>query len=326
MGQAYSCVGQKPQALELCCGCPKHSKDVFEELCLPLAQHRLSPLVTQPDSADDSELKCEFFDKIELTGELARVVTLFNQRFGEFPLQVPPSVPVQLANGSLYEGQWSAGLRHGSGTEWVPGRSLYIGGFKRDRREGLGRLVHASGTFYQGSFSKGLACGSGVFVSRTGAEYRGQFRSNLQFGKGTESYADGSRYSGEFWTGMKHGTGTFRWANRKRYRGQFRHNLMHGFGTLSWPDGRRYKGEWLAGKMHGRGQFDWPDGRRYRGQYFLEKQQGKGEMRWPSGQVYVGEWLQGRQHGAGTLSWPDEAGEWVTKVVVMCHGRVEKSI
>lgn len=57
--------------------------------------------------------------------------------------------PCQMANGAIYEGEWThEGLRQGKGCQvWEDG-TKYIGNWKNDMANGRGRLIHPDGDCY----------------------------------------------------------------------------------------------------------------------------------------------------------------------------------
>ena len=69
------------------------------------------------------------------------------------------------ADGSLYEGQWKAGQRHGKGMQsWAASGDKYEGEWKNDLRDGNGRLCFSDGRVYVGGWVKDRPQGRGKFV------------------------------------------------------------------------------------------------------------------------------------------------------------------
>ena len=65
-------------------------------------------------------------------------------------------------DGRRYEGQFSDGMKTGTGTMTWPSGNTYYGYFRDDQREGLGEYMWREGTFYRGFFSGNQMHGFGV--------------------------------------------------------------------------------------------------------------------------------------------------------------------
>ena len=91
-----------------------------------------------------------------------------------------------LANGSVYEGCFMRGLRHGHG-KWVDANGeVYEGAWRDDKAFGHGKLTLPDGCICEGLWANGD-----------------------MNGKGTKWEADGSKYVGEFYEDKRHGYGEF---------------------------------------------------------------------------------------------------------------------
>jgi serine/threonine protein kinase len=180
------------------------------------------------------------------------------------------------ANGSVYSGDFSGGLRHGVGTfrnskgdtyegQWKNDRfdgngvltlsdgSRYEGGFKEGNRHGTGTQIYADGRHYTGDWSGDKKNGNGVLTQKNGAKYTGPFKDDLAEGEGTVVTTRGDKYVGSFARGVKSGQGTFTFANGNVYQGSFANDLRNGQGTMRWTTGSYYNGEWKNDKRHGKG-------------------------------------------------------------------------
>jgi hypothetical protein len=94
------------------------------------------------------------------------------------------------SDGSTYEGQVVAGLRHGTGKFTGKGGSpVYEGEWKEGRRHGHGKLVYTPG----------------------GNVYEGQWADDMREGQGTLTHASGNVYKGAWKADMKNGSGSFFW-------------------------------------------------------------------------------------------------------------------
>src|SRR4030095_11505997 len=79
----------------------------------------------------------------------------------------------RFANGDVYIGQMSSGLR-----------------------EGQGIYIWADGRRYEGSFRAGLEEGQGTYSYPNGEKYEGRFQANRRTGQGSYSWPDGRKYAG----------------------------------------------------------------------------------------------------------------------------------
>lgn len=85
-----------------------------------------------------------------------------------------------LKDGSIYEGQWKHGQRHGRGKQiWKDG-SIYEGHWAGDKANGKGRLIHGNGDVYEGEWKDDKASGYGEFFHKDGGTYRGNWSNDKQ--------------------------------------------------------------------------------------------------------------------------------------------------
>ncbi|KAL4508042.1 hypothetical protein ABPG72_021415 [Tetrahymena utriculariae] len=245
---------------------------------------------------------------------------------------LPKLGPYQFDNGSVYEGQWKNGQRHGRGVQYWSDGSVYEGYWRNNMAQGKGRLIHSDGDVFIGRWKEDKANGKGKYLHMDGAVYEGDWMDDKQHGKGVEEWPDGARYEGDYVDGKKHGYGKFHWADGSTYVGEFYKNNIHGKGCYDWSDGRKYNGEWKNNKMEGNGVFTWSDGRKYEGEYKDDKKHGYGVFEWPDSnnlifdcisfqqqlliftdRTYKGYWANGRQHGKGIYIGSqgiEKEGEW----------------
>ena len=118
-------------------------------------------------------------------------------------------------DGSKYEGEIKAGLRHGSGVFRSPdGTLVYDGQWQEGKRHGVGKLTYDS---------EGKEC------------YEGEWQLDLKVGKGTMRYASGNVYEGSWHADVKSGQGTMMWSDlRERYEGEWSEGRQHGWGEHTW--------------------------------------------------------------------------------------------
>jgi len=160
-----------------------------------------------------------------------------------------------------YEGQWQAGQRHGKGKlEYKQGGDVYDGDWEDDMRHGQGTLTHASGNKYVGGWSGDVKNGNGVFDWAERRErYSGEWKDGVPHGQGEHIWLRLQRdaapfqlrecYTGAWCEGRREGQGTFFFANGSRYVGEWVDNQKHGDGLLSFEDGSVYQGPFVNDRM-----------------------------------------------------------------------------
>jgi hypothetical protein len=121
--------------------------------------------------------------------------------------------------GSIYEGQWKRGIRHGQGKLTFKDRSFYRGTFNEEKMDGYG--VHVSAPDADGNAT----------------QFEGQWKSNMRHGTGTLMDRDGSVYHGKFFDNRKHGQGSMQYADGTTYTGLWEHNQIRGSGAVTLPVG-----------------------------------------------------------------------------------------
>ena len=143
--------------------------------------------------------------------------------------------------------------------------SVYEGSYLEGKRHGIGILRMSDGTVYEGQFEAGQIQGSGVQTQFDGTVYEGQFHNGRFQGQGTLSKLNGMNYSGGFQSGEYHGDGVLEYANGDVYKGQFQDGKYHGQGEMSWAKGQHYIGEWRNGMIHGQGTYTLNTGKKLTG-------------------------------------------------------------
>lgn len=229
----------------------------------------------------------------------------------------------------LYEGQWFAGQRCGTGTyhsaeyhllyqgswlddklhgkgELVEPEGVYTGEFVENALHGYGEYVYNDGHVYKGDWVSGLYEGNGTYFYPSGAKYEGGWLRGREHGRGTRWFSNGDVYIGEWMHGMPHGHGSFNstCSTAARVTGQWRYGSLHGAATCVFADGSHYVGEWQRGRFHGRGTYEVPcangELQRYTGVYANGKRHGYGEYT-SSTVSYTGEWVHDKKDGEGSL-------------------------
>ena len=186
-------------------------------------------------------------------------------------------------DGSQYQGQLVAGLRHGTGTFTGPGGlPRYEGQWKAGRRHGKGKLTYVGGDVYEGDWDNDMRQGQGTLTHTSGNAYVGAWSKGVKEGRGTFHWYDKrEQYIGEWKGGKAHGQGEHSWlrkqqeANpfqlRERYVGEWAAGLRSGHGTFYLASGARYVGEWSDNVKHGMGLFSFEDGSLYEGLFEADR-------------------------------------------------------
>ena len=91
---------------------------------------------------------------------------------------------MEYTSGNVYEGNFSDGLKEGTGVYRRANGDSYVGSFKNDKMEGKGVLTWANGSSYDGDWKNDLKEGTGVFRWADGDSYVGSYKNDLKEGKG----------------------------------------------------------------------------------------------------------------------------------------------
>jgi len=104
-------------------------------------------------------------------------------------------------NGSVYDGDFKNGLKHGKGV-WTKGRgenlTTYTGEYLLDKKCGYGVFKWASGNIYKGYYDKDEREGHGEMVWTDGSKYLGSWVRGIQHGFGKMVFPDGIIREGQF--------------------------------------------------------------------------------------------------------------------------------
>eukprot|EP00475_Leptophrys_vorax_P024502 TRINITY_DN3381_c0_g2_i1.p1 TRINITY_DN3381_c0_g2~~TRINITY_DN3381_c0_g2_i1.p1 ORF type:complete len:872 (+),score=223.03 TRINITY_DN3381_c0_g2_i1:27-2642(+) len=184
----------------------------------------------------------------------------------------------------VYEGRFYKGNLNGKGKmTWPETGKEYVGDFKDDEIDGMGKLTLPSGRIYECQFVKGAAHGGGVLTfpadpenGSVGRVYRGQFVDGDMCGRGVMTFDDGRRYIGGFKDNGFEGTGEYHFPNGDVYTGEFENDSASGLGKMVRANGTRYEGRFVRGKYHGQGKFTFPDGSTWEGQFANGEPEGEG--------------------------------------------------
>ncbi len=201
-----------------------------------------------------------------------------------------------LPSGSVYEGDFVGGKRHGVGTYTDANTGcVYDGEWRLDLRHGTGGLHNASGKLlYHGSWVRDKFHGTGKQFNPVHKwAYEGEFANGKFQGMGKWTASSGETYTGGFVRGQREGHGCWKKGSQPR-------------------SGRRsageqvamYVGGWRGGQRHGDGQEMEPNGDTFEGTFKDGKRHGHGVLSRPSlSQTFEGEWAGGMPVVAGAAEW-----------------------
>jgi hypothetical protein len=90
-------------------------------------------------------------------------------------LKVEKRTPYTYKNGSVYDGEWRGGMKHGFGImKWIDG-AKYEGEWQDNRACGKGKFIYVDGDIYEGNWYNDKANGLGVYKHYNGAKYEGNW-------------------------------------------------------------------------------------------------------------------------------------------------------
>lgn len=133
------------------------------------------------------------------------------------------------ANGEVYEGMYSNGMRHGYGTyKW------------------------SNGNAYAGEWVCGEMSGKGVYTWENGDVFTGEWAHGMAHGVGTKKYKNGDTYHGELKNDHREGYGVYKWGEggSRAYEGYWKAGSRHGEGTMC-AEGVVMKGNWTKSQKDG---------------------------------------------------------------------------
>ena len=227
-------------------------------------------------------------------------------------------IQLSYGEGIEYRGEWNKEkeLRHGRGIFIINREKIYLGYWKNDKMNGLGKQI-----YYEINLDN---IDNTIFSdNKSYPYYIGEWKDNLQDGKGKEFWPDDTYYEGEYKSGKRCGEGKLYLPDGSIYEGQFKDGEINGKGKIIYPDKKEYDGEWSNNKFNGKGVFIWPDGRKYSGEYLNNLKDGYGIFEWPNGKKYKGQWSKGKQNAEGEIYDPINdkwiAGKWNMGKKVKCN-------
>lgn len=109
-------------------------------------------------------------------------------------------------DGSEYAGQFAAGCKHGHGVMTRTDGKSYLGTWKDNEQDGVGRLTGKEDhTVFEGQWKRGLIEGVGQYRWEGGWSYKGQYVEEAREGFGVFQWPDDSRYEGFWKDGLRNG-------------------------------------------------------------------------------------------------------------------------
>ena len=116
----------------------------------------------------------------------------------------------------------------------------YMGGFRRGKRHGWGKVEDVAGHFFSGDQRGGLPHGDGVQIMRTAdgrviERYWGEYKQGIKHGSGVLHAGVNAElvYEGDFARGMPNGHGSqVNSSSRQRFQGNFTNGQCHGAGVV----------------------------------------------------------------------------------------------
>lgn len=124
----------------------------------------------------------------------------------------------------IYIGTWRKSKREGCGKNYWPDGRQYEGQWKGDVIEGYGRKIESDGTIHEGYFVDGVPHGKGILTKPDQSKYEGDFVRGRKEGIGTETYATGIIYKGQFKDDKMHGEGEYTIEKKFTYVGSFKND------------------------------------------------------------------------------------------------------
>ena len=278
----------------------------------------------------------------KLKGVLRKSVYFCDEEVFETLSQQAPEVAgnffYEYSTGTVYDGEWWGGFRHGQGEcRWIDG-SKYVGNWSYNYPFGPGTFIYKDGETYTGlwvnpyaslknrSFLEDIVQGkrdgyrnpSLVWLNcKTQTSYKklshkkclnkiqkifNSTQEKLLQGKSSltrpETLPD-SGYSGSWKDEKREGSGVNVWENGDIYIGNWENDMQNGWGLNEWIDGSRYVGQYTNNLKEGIGEYIWEDGTKYLGEWKNNVIHGVGKYSWHDGKEYLGQWNQGLMSGFG---------------------------
>ncbi|MDC0352354.1 caspase family protein [Candidatus Pelagibacter sp.] len=198
-----------------------------------------------------------------------------------------------------YKGEWKKGNFHGQGVLREAWGGIYVGGFKNNLADGIGRQEEPDGSWWEGEVKNDLLNGKGVWAYEDGSKYEGQFVDSMPNGLGKYIDDYGSISEGEFKNFKLSGKGIFINWNGDTYKGNFIDGFLDGEGFFSKSDGTEVSGIFKKDYLNGQGIWKFENGDVAKGNFKMDLLDGFGTYTWSNGDKYEGQFKNGKKHGKG---------------------------
>ncbi len=215
-------------------------------------------------------------------------------------------------NGDIYKGNFVDKKREGKGTLIYSGVGQYVGQWKNDKKNGLGK-DSISGDVYEGNFVDGKKQGQGKITFFSGGSFDGEWN-NDQMYKGKYVTMDGDTFEGQLTPDGNYVKGKLTYANGESFDGTFENNEpVEGIMTKTLSNGYKYSGGWKEGKMNGKGTLIINETTTYEGNFINNVMQGSGKLTDSRG-IYEGQFNENKKNGTGKMTYKNGwiyEGDWV---------------
>ncbi|KAJ3128644.1 hypothetical protein HK098_003851 [Nowakowskiella sp. JEL0407] len=105
-------------------------------------------------------------------------------------------------------------------------KKIYAGGWKDDKKHGMGTYFFDDGSFYEGNWECDMREGWGKMFYTDGSVYEGEWHQEKRHGEGALLLANGDRYEGVWMEDKKEGPGRFIYkSKRQMYEGEWSKGL-----------------------------------------------------------------------------------------------------
>ena len=134
-------------------------------------------------------------------------------------------------NGDTYVGSYYNGKPHGPGQyKWANG-SIFVGMFQNGLKHGQGKWRRRAansglGNYYEGGYKNDKKHGVGYFEWESGNSYAGHYKDDERSGYGVMRWTDGSEYFGLWENGIQSGLGIMTYPNEPSRAGFFKDNVL----------------------------------------------------------------------------------------------------
>lgn len=180
-----------------------------------------------------------------------------SQQYSFFQNGIPNGVTkfiIDKKKNIIYEGEYENGYPKGYGLFSVESEGRYFEGIW-DKQFLIGIITYSDGTIYMGEFKNNKKEGIGKYRWPDGTLYLGEWKNDNMNGFCFIKYINDRTYEGEMKNGLKEGYGEFTWKPTRKYIGHYSNDLKGGFGIYIWNINifRVYIGFWHQGRMEGVG-------------------------------------------------------------------------